>query len=769
MRPSSTPAWAWSIDLARHDRRGLLTEAEAEALRTLGIDQLRQHDLTADAEPLRPIARLVRPLADAFNALHWPPKDRHQRRYARDAAGLVLLRCGELRRAFWGWSVQEWADLIDTDGAKFRRTWGGQIGPNAQPFVIAYAYLLGEFTAFDRLGRFMRPTLARRVFGGELVDAAIQQICTVLADWGYRRDAEKPAAAICQVLLLNRSPRLEDLSTDALAALRESPAMSGQWGTDLHGIHRAVAALGHADPPPSVHEAGPAAMEGVPAAWAAWAERWYATSTLTPKIRRSYRSVLAKIGRWLAAEHPEITEPAQWTRQTCAAWVAAVDRMAVGDFSQWTHGMRSQGRLGKPLTAESKSGYLKVPRAFFRDLHEWQWIPRRFDPAHTLRTPRSVRALLGPDPRVIADDIWAKLLWAGLNVEPGDLPTADARTYPVELIRAITLTWLFAGQSSDEIARLRVGCIRWQHDGLPIPGDSGEVLARDAVCLLDVPTHKTGTAFTKPVDPLLGKAIEAWQAVRPAQPPMLDPKTGEYADFLFAHRARRVAKHYINTAIIPMLCRKAGVPTADVRGNITSQLYNAKEPMTLFELQEWLGHRTPEATAHYAKITPNTLARAYNDAGYFARNVRTIEVLVDRDAVASGAAAEGEPWQYFDLGHGLCTYTFFEQCQHRMACARCDFYTPKAFSKGQLLEAKENLQKMLAAIPLTDDERAAVDDGQAALDQLLERLTDIPTPAGPTPRQIGVPATATLLPILGTTRGLSPAAAPACGGCHSGQ
>ncbi|MFJ3520767.1 MULTISPECIES: hypothetical protein [unclassified Streptomyces] len=83
-----------------------------------------------------------------------------------------------------------------------------------------------------------------------------------------------------------------------------------------------------------------------------------------------------------------------------------------------------------------------------------------------------------------------------------------------------------------------------------------------------------------------------------------------------------------------------------------------------------------------------------------------------------------------------------------MACARCDFYTPKASSKGQLLEAKDNLQKMLASMPLTDDERAAVDDGQAALDQLLERLTDVPTPAGPTPRQIGVPATATLLPIV---------------------
>jgi len=221
--------------------------------------------------------------------------------------------------------------------------------------------------------------------------------------------------------------------------------------------------------------------------------------------------------------------------------------------------------------------------------------------------------------------------------------------------------------------------------------------------------------------------------------------------------AHPVAKTYINRSIIPALCRKAGVPASDVRGNITShrarstiasQLYNAKEPMTLFELQSWLGHRTPDTTQHYAKITPNTLSKAYTEAGYFARNVRTIEVLLDRDAITAGAAAAGEPWQHYDLGHGYCNYTFFEQCPHRMACARCDFYTPKNSSKAQLLEAKDNLQRMLASIPLTDDERAAVDDGQAALDSLLGRLADIPTPSGATPREIGVPSGATQLPIV---------------------
>jgi hypothetical protein len=175
--------------------------------------------------------------------------------------------------------------------------------------------------------------------------------------------------------------------------------------------------------------------------------------------------------------------------------------------------------------------------------------------------------------------------------------------------------------------------------------------------------------------------------------------------------------------------------------------------MPLFELQAWLGHQNPATTQHYAKITPNTLAKAYTEAGYFARNVRTIEVLLDREAVTSGAAAGGEPWQYYDLGHGLCSYTFFEQCPHRMACAKCDFYTPKNSSQAQLLEAKDNLQRMLASIPLTDEERAAVDDGQAALDSLLGRLADTPTPAGATPRQLGASPTPTLPPIIEVRQG----------------
>ncbi|WP_331772911.1 hypothetical protein OG948_56660 (plasmid) [Embleya sp. NBC_00888] len=209
---------------------------------------------------------------------------------------------------------------------------------------------------------------------------------------------------------------------------------------------------------------------------------------------------------------------------------------------------------------------------FFRDCREWEWLPRRFDPQRTLGTPRSIAALLGSNPRAIADDVWAKLLWAGLNLRRGDLPeTNRGHFHPVDLVRAVTLTWLFSGQRSDEIARLRVGCVRRQHDGTAIAGDSDRVLARNVVCLLDVPTHKTGTSFTKPVDPILGHGIDAWQALRPPQPSFIDRRTGERVDLLCAIRARKVSTSYINNTVIPMLCRKAGVPSADVRGNITSR------------------------------------------------------------------------------------------------------------------------------------------------------------------------------------------------------
>ena len=88
-----------------------------------------------------------------------------------------------------------------------------------------------------------------------------------------------------------------------------------------------------------------------------------------------------------------------------------------------------------------------------------------------------------------------------------------------------------------------------------------------------------------------------------------------------------------------------------------------------------------------------------------------------------------EPWKFYDLGHGYCAYDFFEQCPHRMACARCDFYIPKDSSKAQILEGKANLLRLTQEIRLNDEERAAIDEGVQAYDRLLEHLAKAPVPS----------------------------------------
>lgn len=198
-----------------------------------------------------------------------------------------------------------------------------------------------------------------------------------------------------------------------------------------------------------------------------------------------------------------------------------------------------------------------------------------------------------------------------------------------------------------------------------------------------------------------------------------DWKTGERVEYLFSYRGHQIGYGYINTSIIPVLCKKAGTPTSDTKGNITSHRA-----------------RSTVATRAYAQITLTKMVSSYAKAGIFNRDLRTIDVLFDQDAVRAGAAAAGQPWIFYDLGHGFCTYDYFSQCQHRMACAKCDFYVPKRSSEAQILESKSNLIRLKQEISLTDDELLAVDEGVELMNKLIEKLSNVPTPAGPTPHQM---------------------------------
>lgn len=742
-------AWHWPLDVTHYDRTPELTRVEWQQLK-----QYCQHRKAIRSfKACTSLRRLLRPIEDVV-ALSRPTKQ----------TGSLLIRVllqemYRRRTSFWGWTQEDWVAFLGKTHEEFLHHLPANRPGNLRHHLLLFGYLLCEWSDLHIFGNYGQRALAMKVFGADRMNSAAEQVRSLLLSWGYSqaRMRYRLPITLAEVCLANRSPCLEDLTLELLERVRQRNPLP-YLQRDFLMLSRALAGMGILPHPlsPMTKEdrrseastdQGP---EDVPQEWREWCRRWREVSTLSARTRQDNHRGLIKAGRWLAATHPEAVDPNHWTRELAAEYVGAVDRMTIG---QWVGdaGSIDPAKLGKPFAARTKSRLLASIRTFFRDCQEWGWIPRRFDPLRSFATPRSILALMGPEPRIIEDDIWAKLLWAGLNLTEQDLPLAGTAPgwagnpsayYPVELMRAMTVVWLFCGLRSDEWYRLRVGCIRWQQDGLVSDHQASPQGAR---CLLEVPTNKTGTSFTKPVDRVVGEAIEAWERIRPVQPLLPDLKTNELVHLLFCYRGYRVGKTYINEAIIPMLCRKSGVPEQDARGDITShrarstiatQLFNAKEPLSLFELQEWLGHRSPASTQYYAKISPTKLAKSYEQAGYFGRNLRTIEVLIDQDAITNGAAAAGEPWKFYDLGHGYCLYEFFDQCPHRMACARCSFYRPKGSTQAQLLEGKANLLRMLQEIPLSEEERAAVEDGVEAMEKLCQRLVDVPTPAGPTPGQL---------------------------------
>ncbi|CAE6840479.1 tyrosine-type recombinase/integrase [Paraburkholderia aspalathi] len=734
--------WTWPIQVTDYDRRNQLTAAERKVLtRELPLAMASERTVKAVLGKLSGLRRLLAPIDDALAVVD-------SKRLYNDRVRLMLLQCCAMRRTtFWAWDATVWRTVLGTTQQAFFAAHhptpraGGE-----RQALMAVAYLLHCFHDIPSLGEVKRVTLAEKVFGKQRIADTLLRVTEISAAWGYHGPCKPLMSLVAELLLINQRPELELLTAEFIESIRKRWQDSNYRSSLYFQLLRILAALGVISAEPKIrnrvdceriHRARTA---GLSRDWVLSVERWEATSTLTASSRRHLRDTVLKAGRWLQDTHPNITRADQWTRELAAEYVGAVARMSVGDYVWRTAGL--EPKLGKPASARSKNFFLGSMRRFFADLQEWEWIPRRFDPFRAFATPRSIMALIGPAPRTIADDLWAKLLWAGLNLTIADLPghgsapkgrsnatgamLRNGGYYPLEMLQALSIVWLFAGLRSDEIVRLRVGCVRKE----PSIGQQGT-----QCWMLDVPVHKTGTAFIKPIDAIVGEALTAWEHLRPTQPAALDIKTGERVDFLFSYRARAIPRAYLNKRLIPMLCRKAGIPQADARGQISShrarstiasQLFNAREPMTLFELQAWLGHRSPVTTQHYVTFTPTRLARAYSEAQYFQRNLRMMNVLIDRQAIEHGHV--DEPWRYYDLGHGLCSYEFFDQCPHRMACARCDFYVPKESSRADLIQSKTGMIRMLQEIPLTDDERAAVEGDQEAVDRLLRRLETTPTP-----------------------------------------
>lgn len=715
----------WPLALARYDR-GPLSDQEVASMETV-LDWHAQRKVWFSKAHTE-LTRLVTPVVDALNLLGVAPKNRNT------LVSFLLERQLESRQIFWDWSDERW---IAAYQLTYQRRQQRKSACSLNTFLNT-AYLLVGWTEFDRHEWFDSVCLAHLVFGDAGHQQNMMTLTNTLVETGFRaswcqRWLPREVATLClkaysldlAAITLDHLRTAHDRKSHRyrkMAYVRIAFALQ-QMGLLSEGLDPAYA-------PQTAKGVVERTRQGIAPAWLEWVDRWTQHSRFAPSTRRLHYQCLLQVGRWLVHEHPSITTPDQWTRDLTVTFVAAVDRLKIGDWAQVQH----KQKHGQPVSAHTKSRYLAALRSFFYDLQEWEWIPRRFDPQRCLAVPRSVQGLLGPQPKPIDPAIWKKLVITALNLTVDDLPDEAISPYPLPLVKAIAAVWVFSGLRPDEIWRLRTHCIQF----------AGEDTELNRVCWLEVPANKQNPAFTKPVDLAAGKAITAWEAVRPLSPSRIDPKTGQTVDFLFDNGGYYISRRYVARTLIPLLCRAAGVPETDSLGPLTPnrarhtiayQLANGRDPMPLLELQVWMGHKSPDSTMHYTSRTPLELSRAIEH--YVARNTRLVTVLVDRAAIENGEAANGEPWKYYDVGPGYCTNDFFETCPHRLACAHCASYVTKQTSQAQWQQTQTHLLRIREAIPLTNEMLAAIDDGLEAVQGLLDRLADTPALSGETPRDLG--------------------------------
>jgi integrase len=762
MQVRSPERGVWPIDTMRYDRSPLLTPLEQEALNRLLAEWGDQERYTVPKALACQLVRLLQPLYDIQDALGV------QRRSCSIVWSAMCRGMCEHRTAYWVWSQHEWSALLTSLFLRYPRGYASATA-NRQPRyqLLAIAYCLGPPSDFwlPFLKEISPLACARLLFGEELLNTAITRIVEVLGTWGYQAGTAGAhmllRTTVVEVFLANHSAHLEHVTLALLDSLREKLTPQPKRAV-LERVSKALAQLGIIEAPlRSSQEMRKLLPEhrntdGVHPEWVQWCLQWYRFSDLTPQIKWRYVGKLFQTGRWLKQEHPEVTCPQQWTSLLAAEYVAAVDQMKVGDFGIPEYCAKLSGKGGAPLTAATKDQQLAIMRAFFRDMQEPPHdVPRRFDPVRAFGTPRTICNQLGPNPRDLDPLLWAKLVHAALNLTEADLPRTKygALHYPLAFVRAVAVVWVYSGLRSDEIRRLRLGCIRWQREDVTIP-ETGAVLPKEATCFLTVPTNKTTASFQKPVNPIVGHRINEWEWVRASgQPARGDRKTGSKMEYLFAHRGKSLGKEYLNARLIPLLCERAGIPRADERGAITSHraratlatlLYNAPEGLSIFELMQWLGHKDPGTTQHYARVKPTRLAAAYSQAE---RNSRLVETLVDTKTDVTGKVNI-----YYVLGeHGLCGNPDWSSCLYRMACMKCPYFIPK--DQTRLIEASRTVKRFMEVVELTEEELAAVQDDYGKLEAAVERSQHAATPTMLRRRAKGANGRGIPLTVLNTPPG----------------
>jgi hypothetical protein len=342
----------WPIKLDDYDRNPELNVEEVEALRS-SLPSLANGVPPSIVIEKCGLPRLMKPLEDVCTHIEL------QRKYWTNLKALMIRDVAERGRSFWGWSEKEWLDSIKRGG-------------HEKPSVAAAAYLLYRFDSLHELGRynFLFYGLAMRVFGRKRIRSLFAELEAMLVEWGYRDRTARIyiPRAMCEVLVTNRSPRLEDLTFELLQRVQQRRQKKTST-LYLAAVSKVLAHRNIISAPvmrmQRPRHPNPHLLTGVPEKWVQAAKYWRENARYSARVRQATYYLLLTVGRWLAAKHPTITTPEQWDRNLAVECLTMITNMRCGDFrAQWVG--RKPRNYGKPLTPNGKMLNYTALRVFSR-------------------------------------------------------------------------------------------------------------------------------------------------------------------------------------------------------------------------------------------------------------------------------------------------------------------------------------------------------------------------------------------------------------------
>lgn len=139
------------------------------------------------------------------------------------------------------------------------------------------------------------------------------------------------------------------------------------------------------------------------------------------------------------------------------------------------------------------------------------------------------------------------------------------------------------------------------------------------------------------------------------------------------------------------------------------------------DLQDWLGQLSEESLRWYLGINIRKLEAAYAAANHISVDKRQLEQLKKPATDGVKLPAESKSAHSVALGHGFCTYAFFDDCKQLRPCTNCSFYRPKTSLLSQAHEVKSQFVRMLHHLPLSKEVRQAIEEA-IALNEKMEAI-----------------------------------------------